>query len=102
MRWREKTWRTKDASRNTERDRITCSVCGFPGVDMDTTPGESLAGSTSYVTNGTVYAWTNADDDITLKDKEVIPVPNVAVSCPFCGAERFLDGHKGSGHAIPK
>lgn len=86
---------------NTEPDRLRCSICRFAGVDIETEPGESLTGSTAFVTTGTTYVWTSANDALVTLDKTVAPEPNTSVSCPFCGGERFLNGSKGSGNAVP-
>lgn len=91
--------RIDQPSENSEPDRITCAVCGFPGVDIDTEPGGEFP--TSFTVTDSTYVWTNTDDPISGLDKSVLPVPNPSVSCPFCGATRFLDGNKGSGNAIP-
>lgn len=86
-------------SEASEPDRLTCAICGFPGVDIATEPGGDFP--TAYTVSGSTYVWTNADDALSTLDKTVTPVPNASVSCNFCGGTRFLDGSKGSGHAIP-
>ena len=94
-----RTHRHDQPSENTEPDRIRCSVCGFPGVDIDTEPGGGFP--TTFVTSGTTYVWTAANDAISGLDYSAEPSASTSSSCPFCGATRFLDGSRGSGNAIP-
>ena len=94
-------WRVDRGAENASPDRIRCSTCNFAGVDIETVPGESLRGSTQYVTTGTTYVWTSPADALSTIDKAVEPKANSSVSCPFCGGEAFLWGAKGTGHRIP-
>jgi hypothetical protein len=84
-----------DGGPNQTSDRLTCSVCGFKGVNVTTTPGEHFP--TGYQTTGTTYVWDSPDQPLSVIDKQVLPKPSPAVSCGFCGATRFLDGSKGKG-----
>lgn len=88
-----------DGGVNNSPDRITCSVCRFPGIAITASPGQDFP--TAYTTTGTTYVWTSPDQPLSVIDKQVVPVPNPAVSCPFCGATAYLYGSKGSGNAIP-
>ena len=83
-----------------EPDRLRCSVCRFPGVDRQTVPGASLTGSTAYEATGSTYT-VAPGQDVSGIDADVFPRPNPAASCPFCGAELFLTGRRGSGHRVP-
>lgn len=78
-----------------EHDRLTCSICGFPGIDVQTRPGGGFP--TALVAAGTTYVWTNANDPISAIDKTVTPTVDSAQSCPFCGGTRFQDGRRGQG-----
>lgn len=84
-----------DGGPNNTPDRLTCSVCGFPGIDITIQPGENFP--TAYVTTGTRYVWDSPEEVVTTLDLQVLPVPNPAVSCAFCGSARFMDGSKGQG-----
>lgn len=90
-----RTHQSGDGGPNQVMDRIRCSVCGFPGVSIETVPGENFP--TVMQTTGTTYVWASPDQPVTILDKQVLPVPQSKVSCPFCGATRFLDGQKGKG-----
>lgn len=83
-------------------DRITCSICGFPGISPYAQPGESTApqGSVSLVASGTTYVWDSPEEPVSNQDYEVVVVPNAMAACPDCGGELFLSGHKGSAHAV--
>jgi hypothetical protein len=76
-------------------DRIRCRVCNFPGVSVEATPGENFP--TALVTTGSTYVWAASTDALSTLDLTVLPTPNPAVSCPFCGATRYMDGSRGSG-----
>jgi hypothetical protein len=84
-----------DGATSATPDRITCSICGFPGISIATVPGENFP--TTYTTTGMTYVWASPADAITSLDKQVLPVPNPAVSCAFCGGTQFLSGSKGAG-----
>lgn len=84
-----------DGGGNNYVDRLTCTVCGFAGVNIATVPGENFP--TVMVTAGTTYVWTSPDQAVSVIDKTVTPTPQSKVSCPFCGSTRFLDGSKGKG-----
>lgn len=94
---RRKTRRARsgDGGINSTIDRVQCSVCGFAGVNITTFPGEDFP--TQYVTTGTTYEWASPDQPLSVIDLQVLPVPNSSVSCPFCGATRYLDGSRGQG-----
>ena len=83
-------------------DRVRCAVCNYPGVPIESIPGESLAviGSARKVETGTTYGWTNADDPVSSQDFRVQIIPTLYQACPFCGAERFLDGRRESGIGV--
>jgi hypothetical protein len=87
-----------DGGPNTVVDRISCAVCGFAGVDIQTQPGANFP--TAYTTQGSTYVWASPADAITSLDKSVTPVPAVGAACPFCGATNFLSGSRGSGNAV--
>lgn len=84
-----------DGGPNATIDRVTCSVCGFHGINITTSVGENFP--TAYVTTGNTYVWTTPDQPLSVIDLQVLPVPNTSVSCPFCGATRWTDGAKGQG-----
>ena len=94
---RRKTFRhlAGDGGPNSTIDRVTCSVCNFPGVAITTMPGENFP--TQYVTTGSTYVWTNANDPLSVIDLTVTPVTNPRASCPFCGATLFVGGSRGQG-----
>ena len=91
-------YRHDQPSENTQPDRLTCAVCGFQGVDIETEPGGDFP--TTFTISGSTYIWTVPNEAVTTLDRTVTPVTNTSVSCPFCGATRFLDGSKGSGNAV--
>ena len=85
---------TRQASR-TLPERLTCRICGFPGIDVTTDPGENFP--TALVVTGSRYTWASPSDSIAVIDKAVMPTTNPSVSCSFCGVTRFLNGMKGQG-----
>lgn len=94
-----RTSRHDQPSEESQPDRLRCSICGFPGVSVDTEPGENFP--TAYTVSGSTYVWTSPAEAVTTLDKTVTPVPNTSTSCNFCGGTRFLDGSRGSGNAVP-
>jgi hypothetical protein len=78
---------------------ITCSICGFPGVDATMTPAARLGLKPVEIT-GTVYVGPDADSDPRTFDKKVM-VLTQSGECPFCHGERYLDGRRGSGNRVP-
>jgi len=87
-----------DGGPNNVVDRITCNVCGWPGIPIEWQPGSNFP--TSFTTNGTQYSWTSPSQPITEMDKEVVPVPAAGAACSFCGATAYLSGSRGSGNAV--
>lgn len=85
-----------------DENRITCSVCGFPGINPYAMQGESMAaqGAVTIVTSGTKYVWDSPNESVTTQDYEAVVIPNSMSACPDCGAELFLSGRRGSAHAV--
>lgn len=79
--------------------RLRCSVCGFPGVDVTQEPGARL-GQKPVVVTGTLFVGVSADAAVTTFDSAT-EVQRQPGECPHCGAERFLDGSRGSGLRRP-
>lgn len=79
---------------------LTCAVCGFRGVPADQTPGSSQWGAPPVQVTGSVYVGDRADTPVAELTKTV-EVVQQAGTCGFCGAERYLDGSRGSGQRIP-
>ena len=81
-------------------DRVKCRVCKFSGVHILTEPGQTIGegGAFSKEITGSVYM-VDADQPVSLIDKKVFIRANHANGCPFCHAERFLDGRRTSGHS---
>jgi len=98
--WSRRVWRTPGAEPALTRStRLRCAVCGFPAVDATQSPGERLDQKPVTVT-GTLYVGVAADAAVTTFDRatEVVRQPG---ECPHCGAERWLDGSRGSGLRRP-
>jgi hypothetical protein len=81
------------------RPVLTCAVCGFRGVPAAQTPAARW-GNPPITTTGTTYVGTRADDPVTSFDLQVTVVRQPG-ECPHCGAERYLDGRRGSGVRLP-
>ena len=85
-----------DGGPNNVVDRITCTICGFPGIDVNSfQPGQNFP--TVMQASGSTYVWTSPDQPLSVIDKTVTPVPQPTVSCPFCGGTFALGGRKGKG-----
>ncbi len=80
-------------------DRLTCAICGFPGLQPDMEPGEQV-GAKPTTTTGSTYVWTNANDPLSVIDKQVTVVLQ-AGQCVFCHGQRYLDGARGSSMRTP-
>jgi hypothetical protein len=95
------TWsyRVRREPSTPRKQVITCSVCGFPGVPAGMTPGARIGLKPVEIT-GTVYVGPDADSPVTSFDKQVMTIRQ-AGECPCCGAERYMDGRRGSGNRVP-
>ena len=82
-------------------DRLKCSICGWPAVDIRSEPGTSLQGDFAFDRSGDKYVWDNPGESLDVIDREVFVVGNVTRTCPWCIGQRFLDGSKGSAHSVP-
>lgn len=90
-----------------DENRVRCSVCGFAGISPQAEPGESMnnEGSVSIAVTGSTYVWntvpgTSRAIDVSAQDLEAVVTPDSNRACPDCGAERFLDGQRGSAHSV--
>lgn len=101
MRWR--VFRGPGTAEQVE-NKLKCRVCGFPGISPYAIPGESRnpEGSVEIVTsNAGTYTWSSPIDPVSVITQSKVVYPNVNQACPDCGAERYLDGKRGSAHRAP-
>lgn len=94
--WSHRVRRTPNTPR---KPVLTCSVCDFPGVPADMEPGARLGLKPVEIT-GAVYSGPRADSPVESFDKKVMVIRQSG-ECPACGAERYMNGRKGSGNRVP-
>jgi len=97
-RW-SRRWRNAERPDTVEDARTTCRVCGFAGIRLDQEPAERR-GQAAVTVTGSVYAWTAANDPLTVITKATQVIPGRG-QCPHCGAERYLDGRRGAAMRVP-
>ena len=98
--WSWQIWREPGAEpAHIDTKRVRCAVCGWPAAPAEETPGERLDQKPVTVT-GTLFVGVAANAAVATFDKAT-EVQRQPGECPHCGAERYLDGSRGSGLRRP-
>jgi hypothetical protein len=72
---------------------VRCSVCGFAGIDTETTQEPEQA-VFSQTTTGTVYEIPTGTpvEGLSVRDKDVFTELGANSGCPFCGSPNWAFG----------